>query len=277
MRFIGLLCFWGFLVSLHLFKIPEFLCILRNKLIEPNNLPVFTTIKNFIVGCFKYFIYLVFPIFTHYSLPISGSMMPTYLVGDLIYSSKYSFAVHQFAPYSIRSVCKKYFPPIAIQQPKIGDCCIFFTQFSDLPFSKRIIALSGDEVYVNGHMLTINGVVCPLKFLRFETIMDNGIKNEFNIYERTLPNGFKYEVAIPHNIPINNIHRSHLIIVPEDHAFMMGDNLYNSADSVDYLGLIHINDIFSKLEFVIMRNDQGRSIFSWIYNALNIQFGVHPI
>jgi len=203
-------------------------------------------------------------------------MMPTYLVGDLIYSSRYSVSVHHLAPYSLRDVFKKYFPPITIQQPKIGDCCIFFADFSNLPFSKRIIALGGDEVYVNGHMLTINGFVCPLKFLRFEIITDNGVKNEFNIYERTLPNGVTYEVAIPHNIPINNIHRAYLCIVPEGHAFMMGDNLYNSADSVDYLGPIRVSDIFGKLEFVIMRNNQGRSIFSWIYNTFNIQFGVNP-
>lgn len=274
----SLLIFFIFLIGLHKIRIPEIICIKRYKITEPSRLVFFITVKNFIIGCFKYLTYIFFPFFAHYSLPISGSMMPTYHIGDLIYTSPYTFNLHKLVPQSMRSFVKNYFPVLKIKEPKIGDCCIFFTPNSEHPFSKRIVALGGDTVYVNGHMLTINDYVCPLRFLRSEVIDDRGVKNDFDIYERTLPNGIKHEVAIPSNIPINNIHRSYFHKVPEGHAFMMGDNLYNSQDSVSTLGTADLQDVFAQIHFVIVRTSKQEIHHdsSWL-NPFTWQFGVNVV
>lgn len=268
-----LVTFILFIFLRHSFYSISILKIKHTKLSNSPSYPVFFhTIWNIFKGFFKYFSIFAFcPLIFNVNIPSSGSMTPTYRVSDFIYSSHciYGISVENISIDSIRNFVRQYWqkPILSITKPQIGDVCVFRVDFSDMPFSKRIVARENDTVYISGPVLRINNIECPIKFLRSEEIIENGKKILLDIYERTLHNGIKHQIALPKNMIPTDIQGQKYFVVPKDHYFMLGDNYYNSDDSRSYLGFVHIDRIFAKLQFVIMRNPNFRLIFdikSWL-------------
>ena len=260
--------FMFFLSIRHLFKPIRFFVIPHKILVTAPSYPVvFHTVWNFLKSTFKYtWIIGIFPLIFSFDMPSSASMTSSYRVSDVIFSSHciYGISPENIGLESLRTLVRQYWqePVLPLSTPQIGDVCVFRVDFSEMPFSKRIVAQGGDKIYINGNILIINGINCPMKFLRHEEIVENGKSIKYNIYERTLHNGFKHEVAFLDHKDLTKISNESYYTVPKDHYFMMGDNYYNSDDSRSYVGYVHRQRIFAKLQFIIMRNPNLRLMIS---------------
>src|SRR3954470_17943879 len=123
---------------------------------------VFETIK---VGVQALLIALVVRtiLFQPFNIP-SGSLIPTLLIGDYLFVSKYTYG---YSRYSI-----PFGPPVIsgriwAAEPKRGDIAVFkLPKDNSTDYIKRVIGLPGDKIQVIGGILQINGQ--PVKRERIE-------------------------------------------------------------------------------------------------------------
>jgi len=201
-----------------------------------------------------------------FSIP-SASMVPTLLVGDYLFVSKFSYG------YSRYSLPFGYLVPgpvaggagrIFFRAPRRGDVVVFKlpcdygrlqqtnpneaayfeSQCSrSTDFIKRIIGLPGDRIQMKKGVLSINDQPVP------EQQMPNGYyypdcvrAGFFPEYNETLTGQIKdgdrtetYQVQHPilKNCRPPQLDDTPEFTVPPDHYFMMGDNRDDSADSRD--------------------------------------------
>ncbi len=182
-------------------------------------------------------------LFEPYKIP-SGSMMPTLLIGDFIFVSKFSYGIR--LPVLQTKI-------VATGEPKRGDVVVFRgTQDQGITFIKRVVGLPGDQILYRNGNLTINGEPVPLS-----EIGPLSIDGEVGtLYEETL-DGRGHAV----------LHRAKRLsaeagtIVPDDCYFVMGDNRENSNDSR-----------FRSMGCVPERNLVGRAGRIW----LNFRWGESP-
>ena len=93
-------------------------------------------------------------LFEPFNIP-SGSMMPTLLVGDYLFVSKYTYGYSRFSfPLGLIAFDGR----IAESQPERGDIAVFRQpNKTSVTFIKRIVGLPGDQIQVKGGILHING------------------------------------------------------------------------------------------------------------------------
>src|SRR5688572_346034 len=134
--------------------------------------------------------------FEPFNIP-SGSMIPTLLVGDYLFVSKYSYGYsrHSFplslAPFSGR---------VMESAPKRGDVAVFKypgdqgegTHRTD--YIKRIIGLPGDTVQVKAGILHINDK--PVERARIDDTVQGsgGMTTRSTLYQETLPGGVGHRI-----------------------------------------------------------------------------------
>ncbi|MFD1039033.1 signal peptidase I [Virgibacillus byunsanensis] len=109
-----------------------------------------------------------------------------------------------------------------IDEPERGDIVIIERPTKN--YVKRVIALPGETIKIDNHVLYINEEAYEQNFIRQEALNSTG---NFG--------------------PIQ---------VPENNYFVMGDNRAISKDSRNGLGMINEDDIIGKSEFVIFPFDQ---------------------
>ncbi len=128
-----------------------------NKAVTPQAGGVIETIKTLVYAAL-----IAFGIrtvaFEPFNIP-SGSMIPTLLVGDFVFVSKYSYGYTHFSlPFS---------PPIFSGRifgsyPHRGDVVVFrYTRDTTQDWIKRVIGLPGDHIQVKQGKLYINGTEVP--------------------------------------------------------------------------------------------------------------------
>ncbi|MDZ4791894.1 MAG: signal peptidase I [Hyphomicrobiales bacterium] len=166
-------------------------------------------------------------LFQPFNIP-SGSMIPTLLIGDYLFVSKFSYGYskHSF-PWS---------PPlfngrIFSSEPERGDVVVFkLPKDNETDYIKRLVGLPGDKIQMIGGVLQINGQ--PVKRKRIDDYIQNAGTNyeqAVTRYEETLPNGVTYTTNdLQQNAGLDD---TRVFAVPEGHYFMMGDNRDNSTDS----------------------------------------------
>jgi signal peptidase I len=176
----------------------------------------------------------------------SESMMPILLKGDRLVVSKYpygwswdSFSFHILPHWKGR---------IFGSMPKPGDIVIVTPPDSSEDYIKRVIALPGDTVAVQGGRLILNGKMvrwekrppamipvdanapCSLKFApQFETTGQDGKRYcRLPVVRETLPSGATYD-TVDLGLSVGDDFGPYT--VPPEHVFLMGDNRDDSADS----------------------------------------------
>jgi signal peptidase I len=186
-------------------------------------------------------------LFQPFNIP-SGSMIPTLLVGDYLFVSKYSYGyTHYSIPFSPDIFSGRIFG----SQPNRGDVVVFRLPKDDsIDYIKRVVGLPGDHIQMIDGVLNINGT--PVKRERIDDYVtdDDGVMQRVKRYRETLPNGVSYTTI---DLTDNGFYdNTPVYIVPPDHYFMMGDNRDNSTDSrvLSQVGYVPYENLIGRAQII---------------------------
>jgi len=219
--------------------------------------------------------------FEPFNIP-SGSMIPTLLVGDYLFVSKYSYGYsHYSLPFSPPLFSGRIFG----RDPQRGDVAVFkWPRDNKTDYIKRIIGLPGDRVQMLGGQLHINGKVVPRESADPITTRDElGIRMQGRRYVETLPGGVKHDIQkLTDDSTANNTVE---FKIPADHVFAMGDNRDNSSDSrfaveSGGVGMVPLENLVGRAEFIFFSIDaeyQWWEFWMWPYEIRwsRIFSGIH--
>ena len=220
----------------------------------------------------------------------SGSMLPTLWIGDRLIVSKWAYGWSYVSPsfHVLPFIKGRLFGRL----PERGDIVIVKPPGLPSDFIKRVIALPGDTVAVEGGRVWLNGkpvkrqamppAIWPVspnmpcdgpRYDRFLVIAANGERScAVPRFRETLPNGVSYDTLDLGYSPEDDFPP---IVIPEGHVFLMGDNRDDSADSrvsaeAGGLGVIPVENLGGRAEFITFSLDGSSRLLnplSW-YEAL---------
>ena len=162
----------------------------------------------------------------------SGSMIPTLLVGDYLFVSKYSYGYskHSF-PFSMGMFPGRVFG----SPPERGDVAVFKYPgdqgqgVNRTDYIKRIVGMPGDRIQVTNGALYINGTAVPRLRIGDYVRGTNGHYQKGTLYSEQLPNGRRYTVLEYNDNGLSD--NTPEFLVPAGSYFVMGDNRDDSLDS----------------------------------------------
>jgi signal peptidase I len=193
----------------------------------------------------------------------SGSMIPTLLVGDYLFVSKFSYGYSRFSlPFGLPLFSGRI---LEFHKPERGDVVVFkLPTDTSTDYIKRLVGLPGDKVQVTHGQLFINGQMVPRR--QVEDYVYQGSPQEggqvvlMHQYIESLPRG-PDEKPFDHPIikvgddgPLDN---TPVYDVPEGYYFAMGDNRDNSQDSrvMSAVGFIPSENLVGKAQFLFFSTD----------------------
>jgi signal peptidase I len=215
-----------------------------------------------------------------FSIP-SASMVPTLLIGDYLFVSKFSYGYSRWSfPFGVPLIPGP--GRLWFRAPHRGDVVVFklTCDFSQLPaqeqtfhkrdcdpstdFIKRIVGLPGDHLQMKDGVLNINGTPVKLQRLTdyyyaepFSRGGDTGCRaGNYPQYRETLPGGVDHILIKTCGPP--QFDNTQIFTVPPDHYFMMGDNRDDSADSRDPtsgVGYVPAENLVGHAQFMFFSTD----------------------
>jgi len=199
-------------------------------------------------------------LFQPFNIP-SGSNMPTLLVGDYVFATKYAYGYSRFSlPFS---------PPLfagrlLARGPERGDIAVFrLPKDNRTDYVKRIVGLPGDRVQMKDGQLYLNDAPVARErmadFVGPDACGSDGAAR-VKRWRETLPNRVSYETldCIDRGFYDNTI----VYTVPPGHVFAIGDNRDNSTDSRVLLavGYIPLENLIGRLGMIFFsRDSEGAS------------------
>lgn len=190
-------------------------------------------------------------VFEPYNIP-SSSMVPTLLIGDYLFVSKYDYGYsrHSF-PLSIPLIPRGR---IFADEPQRGDIVIFkLPTDNKTDYIKRVIGLPGDRIQMAGGRLYINDkLVEREKIAEEDWVVEVEGLVHYTKYLETLPNGVQHLIYEQGDNKI--LDDTDVFTVPENHYFMMGDNRDNSSDSRIF-GFVPAQNLEGKARFIFYSNN----------------------
>ena len=194
-----------------------------------------------------------------YHIP-SSSMVPTLLVGDFLFISKYpyGFSKHSFI-FSLPLIPKGR---LFGHEPKRGDVVIFRQLQSDKDYIKRVIGLPGETVQMQGGRLYINDTLVPrINPTLKEITTEQGEKLTVTQYTEILPGGKEHTIYERSDfMPFDD---TSPFVIPQGYYFMMGDNRDNSQDS-RYFGPVSFEALEGRAEFIFFSlSDRFLKFWKW--------------
>ncbi len=182
----------------------------------------------------------------------SGSMIPTLLVGDYLFVSKFSYG---YSRYSLPLGLGFFSGRILGRTPERGDVAVFRqppTNRDD--FIKRLVGVSGDRIQMIGGVLHINGKAVDKRRIEDFVVTDRrGRTRRIAQYMETLPNGISYVVreSLGDHGPVDNTRE---FVVPAGQYFAMGDNRDDSNDSRVW-GFVPAENLVGRAEILFFSTD----------------------
>ncbi len=190
--------------------------------------------------------------FEPFNIP-SGSMIPTLLVGDYLFVSKYSYG---YSRHSIPFSPNLFEGRIWGSLPERGDVAVFkLPRDTRQDYIKRIVGLPGDRIQVIRGVLHLNG-----EALRRESLGDfiaegDGPRLTVRLFREFMPSGPGHLIVEQSDDgPLDNTPE---FLVPPGHVFAMGDNRDNSLDSrvPGAVGMIPLENLVGRAEFIFFSVD----------------------
>jgi signal peptidase I len=200
-------------------------------------------------------------LFQPFNIP-SGSMIPTLLIGDYLFVSKYSYGYSRYSfPFGL-----DLFPGrVWAKEPEPGDVVVFkLPRDNETDYIKRVIGLPGDEIQMVRGVLHINGK--PVQKVRIEDYVvaeASGRVRHIPRFLETLPNGVSYPVLDMVEDGFGD--NTEIYRVPEGHFFMMGDNRDNSTDSrfLSEVGSVPFENLVGKAQIIFFSLDSDSSFLEF--------------
>jgi signal peptidase I len=193
--------------------------------------------------------------FEPFNIP-SGSMIPTLLVGDYLFVSKYSYGYSRYSmPFSPNLFSGRIFGHV----PERGDVAVFrLPRDTSTNYIKRIVGLPGDRVQVRTGQLYINGTqVQRTRLGVFTAVNERGDAREAGRYTEVLPNGRQHELL--KQTDQGGANDTPEFKVPEGSVFAMGDNRDDSLDSrfpsSVGVGYVPMENLVGRAEFIFFSVD----------------------
>ena len=196
-------------------------------------------------------------LFEPFNIP-SGSMIPTLLVGDYLFVSKYSYGYSRYSfPFGMAPFDGRIFET----PPERGDVAVFRQPKNEsVAFIKRIVGLPGDRIQVVDGILHVNDVAVNRDRKGFATASDRDNLIKFAVYQETLPNGKSYLTQERSDDDL--LDNTNVFLVPEGHYFMMGDNRDNSRDSrTTSVGLVPAENLIGRAERLFFSHNSSAHLW----------------
>lgn len=194
-------------------------------------------------------------LFQGFKIP-SGSMIPTFLVGDFLLVNKFCYG---YSKNSFR-IGKFNFPCPNLKQrlfartkPQSGDVIVFRNEkHNDDNFIKRIIGMPGDKVQLIKGIVYINDKPIILKSDGVYFMIEDGIYTTYKKFIEILPNGYEHVIIKRQEFGESGMDDVGPYYVPENQYFVMGDNRDNSSDSrvVETVGCVPLENIMGKASVI---------------------------
>ena len=204
--------------------------------------------------------------FEPFNIP-SGSMIPTLLVGDYLFVSKYSYG---YSRYSLPFSPDLFNGRILGHAPERGDVVVFrLPRDTSVNYIKRIVGLPGDRVQMRAGQLYINGTQVPRTRLGvFTAVNERGDAREAGRYTEVLPNGRQHELL--KQTDQGGANDTPEFKIPEGNVFAMGDNRDDSLDSrfpaSVGVGFVPLENLVGRAEFIFFSVDAAApwwQIWEW--------------
>ncbi|GEO81132.1 signal peptidase I [Pararhodospirillum oryzae] len=190
----------------------------------------------------------------------SGSMIPTLLVGDYLFVSKFSYGYSRFSfPFGLMPFEGR----VMGTAPQRGDVVVFKEpQDTSVDFIKRIVGLPGDRVQMIDGILHINGEPVQRERIEDYVLRDpaSGSVLRETRYRETLPNGVSHPILEIHG-DTYFLDNTRVFLVPEGHYFMMGDNRDSSQDSRVSVGFVPAENLVGRAEFLFFSHDGSAALW----------------
>ena len=189
----------------------------------------------------------------------SGSMIPTLLVGDYLFVSKWSYGYSRYSlPFGLPLIPNR----VIGSMPARGDVAVFKKPTdNETDYIKRVIGLPGDKIQVIKGVLHINGTAVKRKRVANFAYGDGmGRVVPARQYMEILPNGQSHLILeFADNAPFDN---TPVFTVPKNHFFMMGDNRDNSIDSRSpEVGFVPFQNLVGRAEFLFFSTDGSAALW----------------
>jgi signal peptidase I len=184
----------------------------------------------------------------------SGSMIPTLLVGDYLFVSKFSFGYSRFSlPFGLPLFSGRIF----FHSPERGDVVVFkLPTDNSTDYIKRVIGLPGDSIQMKSGILYINDKAVARRRIEDYLYQEgDGAVIPMRQYIETLPNGRQHRIIkIGDDGPLDN---TQVYQVPPGDYFMMGDNRDNSQDSrvLSAVGYVPAENLIGRAQFIFFSTD----------------------
>ncbi|HSD92366.1 MAG TPA: signal peptidase I [Methyloceanibacter sp.] len=200
-------------------------------------------------------------LFQPFNIP-SGSMIPTLLIGDYLFVSKYSYG---YSRYSFPFSPDLFSGRVWAKEPERGDVVVFkLPRDNETDYIKRVIGLPGDEIQMMHGVLHINGKPVPkVRVDDYVVTEPSGRERRMPRFMETLPNGVTYPVLdlVQDGFGDN----TEVYKVPEGNFFMMGDNRDNSTDSrfLSEVGFVPFENLVGKAQIIFFSLDESSRFYEF--------------
>jgi len=189
----------------------------------------------------------------------SESMLPTLLVGDYLFVSKYSYG---YSRYSLPWGLPLFNGRILKSEPRRGDVAVFkLPSDNSTDYIKRIVGLPGDRVQMLDGKLHVNGEAVA-KERTSDFIYERG-GQRFRVprFVESLPDGPQHNTL--DFIASADHDTTQEWVVPAGHYFAMGDNRDNSLDSRARggVGMVPAQNLVGRAEFLFFSTDGSAKIW----------------